>query len=136
MADLDPKPFLKNLFAAAVGAALPKNCMAPNLVKPPQGRTLVLGAGKASAAMAEAFEADWPGEISGLVLTRYGYGKNCKNIEIVEAAHPIPDAAGENAARRMLAMTEGLGQDDLAVCLLSGGGSALLSVPLPGVTSN
>ena len=100
----------------------------------PQGRLLVIGAGKASAAMARAFEEHWPDELSGLVVTRYGYGVPCDHIEIVEAAHPVPDAAGLAAARRVLGMVKGLGADDLVLCLISGGGSSLLALPIEGLT--
>jgi hydroxypyruvate reductase len=95
---------------------------------------LVIGAGKASAAMARAVEDNWPGELSGLVVTRYGYGVPCHHIEIVEAAHPVPDAAGLAAARRTLDMVKGLGADDLVLCLISGGGSSLLALPIEGLT--
>ena len=100
----------------------------------PRGRLLVIGAGKASAAMARAFEEHWPDELSGLVVTRYGYGVPCDHIEIVEAAHPVPDAAGLAAARRVLDMVRGLSADDLVLCLISGGGSSLLALPIEGLT--
>ena len=100
----------------------------------PRGRLLVIGAGKASAAMARAFEEHWPGELAGLVVTRYGYGVPCDHIEIVEAAHPVPDAAGLAAARRVLDMVHGLSADDLVLCLISGGGSSLLTLPIEGLT--
>ena len=100
----------------------------------PRGRLLVIGAGKASAAMARAVEEHWPDELSGLVVTRYGYGVPCDHIEIVEAAHPVPDAAGLAAARRVLGMVKGLGADDLVLCLISGGGSSLLALPIEGLT--
>ena len=100
----------------------------------PRGRLLVVGAGKASAAMARAFEEHWPDELSGLVVTRYGYGVPCDHIEIVEAAHPVPDAAGLAAARRVLDMVRGLSADDLVLCLISGGGSSLLALPIEGLT--
>lgn len=95
---------------------------------------IVIGAGKASAAMARAVEDNWVGPLSGLVVTRYGYGVECAHIEIVEAAHPVPDAAGENAARRVMDMVAGLSADDIVLCLMSGGGSALLPMPLSGLT--
>ncbi len=100
----------------------------------PRGRALVIGAGKASAAMAKAVEDHWPGELSGLVVTRYGYGVPCRHIEIAEAAHPVPDAAGLAAARRILDMVHGLSADDLVLCLISGGGSSLLALPIEGLT--
>src|ERR1700677_1909392 len=100
----------------------------------PRGGLIVVGAGKASAAMAQAVEDHWPGPLSGLVVTRYGYAVPCGRIEIVEAAHPVPDAAGMRAAERMLALVQGLSPDDLVLCLISGGGSALLPLPAPGLT--
>ncbi len=125
---------LRALFQAAVEAALPDRILPAHLPAPPAGRTLVLGAGKASAAMAAALEAHWPGELSGLVITRYGHAVPCARIEIVEAAHPVPDAAGAAAAERMLELCAGLGSDDLVIALISGGGSALMTLPPPGVT--
>jgi hydroxypyruvate reductase len=95
---LDPKALLRQMFEAAIAAAQPARCVPPYLPEPPQGRLIVIGAGKASAAMAQAVEAHWPGELSGLVVTRYGYAAPCQRIEIVEAAHPVPDAAGLDAA--------------------------------------
>jgi glycerate 2-kinase len=129
-----PATLLRALFDAAVAAAQPSLCVPPHLPAPPAGRTVVIGAGKASAAMAAAVEAHWPGELSGVVVTRYGHAVPCRHIEIVEAAHPVPDAAGLEAARRILALVSGLGADDLVICLISGGGSALLSLPVPGVS--
>ncbi|MDE1979012.1 MAG: glycerate-2-kinase family protein, partial [Betaproteobacteria bacterium] len=136
-----PVAFLRALFDVAVARAQPREVMAPFLPPPPKGRTLVIGAGKASGAMVEALDALWPQDapISGLVATRYGYvppalrGKPGR-IELVETAHPVPDAAGEAAARRMLALTRGLTADDLVVCLISGGGSALLPLPAEGLS--
>ena len=136
-----PVAFLRALFDVAVARAQPRSIMAPFLPPPPKGRTLVIGAGKASGAMVEALDALWPQDapISGLVATRYGYvppalrGKPGR-IELVETAHPVPDAAGEAAARRMLALTRGLTADDLVVCLISGGGSALLPLPAEGLS--
>ena len=125
---------LERLFSAAVAAADPALCVASFLPEPPLGRTLVVGAGKASAAMAAAVEANWKGQLAGLVVTRYGHGVPCHRIEIVEAAHPVPDDAGREAATRMLAMVEGLTPDDLVLCLISGGGSALLAAPADGLT--
>ncbi|MGE0735234.1 MAG: glycerate kinase [Alphaproteobacteria bacterium] len=119
---------------AAIASADPALCVPNNLPARPKGRTLVIGAGKASAAMARAFDDHWAGEVSGLVVTRYGYALPCRRIEIVEAAHPVPDAAGEAAARRMLALVQNLSADDLVVCLMSGGASALLSLPAAGLT--
>src|SRR5215472_10465051 len=118
------------MFDAAVASAQPALCIAPHLPSPGSlgaGRLVVIGAGKASAAMARAVEDAWRGPLSGLVVTRYGYAVPCQRIEIVEAAHPVPDAAGEKAARRILERVSGLGADDLVVALISGGGSALLA---------
>ncbi len=129
-----PRDLLRALFDAAVQAAQPEHCIPRFLPAPPKGRTLVIGAGKASAAMAQALERHWPGELSGLVVTRYGYAVPCERIEIVEAAHPVPDAAGREAAARLLALVQGLTADDLVICLISGGGSALLPLPGEGVS--
>ena len=125
---------LRRMFDAAINAAQPEFCLPPHLPEPPRGRTLVVGAGKASAAMAKAFEDHWPAEAAGLVVTRYGYAVPCEKIEIVEAAHPVPDAAGLAAAERILKLVGGLTPDDLVVCLISGGGSALLTLPAEGLT--
>lgn len=125
---------LRAMFDAAIAAAQPALCVPHHLPAPPKGRLVVIGAGKASAAMARAVEDHWPGELSGLVVTRYGYAVPCQRIEIVEAAHPVPDAAGERAARRMLETVEGLTSDDLVLCLISGGGSSLLPLALPGLS--
>ena len=121
------------MFDAAVAAASPKLRIPHHLPAPPKGRTIVVGAGKASAAMAKAVEDAWPGPLSGLVVTRYGHAVPCKRIEIVEAAHPVPDEAGHRAAQRMLEMVKGLGRDDLVLALISGGASALLSLPGQGL---
>jgi glycerate 2-kinase len=131
---------LRRLFDAAVASAQPALCVPPHLPTPQElgrGRLIVIGAGKASAAMARAVEDHWTGapeQLSGLVVTRYGYAVPCQRIEIVEASHPVPDAAGEQAAQRMLALAQGLSADDLVLCLISGGGSALLPLPAPGLT--
>jgi hydroxypyruvate reductase len=129
-----PRELLRQMFDAAVAAAQPALCVPANLPDPPKGRLVVIGAGKASAAMARAVEEHWPGDLSGLVVTRYGYAVPCERIEIVEAAHPVPDAAGLAAAERIRALVSGLGADDLVLCLISGGGSALLALPQDGVT--
>jgi glycerate 2-kinase len=125
---------LRKLFNAAIQAAQPAYCLPPHLPLPPRGRTLILGAGKASAAMAQVVEQHWSGTLSGLVVTRYGHAVPCERIDIVEAAHPVPDEAGLSAARRMLQLTQGLTSDDLVISLFSGGGSALLPLPLDGLT--
>ena len=131
---------LRAMFDAAVASALPARGVAAHLPTPAQlgrGRLVVVGAGKGAAAMARAVEDHWTGPpeaLSGLVVTRYGHAEPCARIEVVEAAHPVPDAAGEAAARRLLAMVQGLSADDLVLCLISGGGSALLPLPLPGLT--
>jgi hydroxypyruvate reductase len=126
--------FLKALFTHAVASAQPERAIARHLPPRPRGRTVVIGAGKASAQMARAFEAAWDGPLGGLVVTRYGYGAPCERIEIVEAAHPVPDEAGLVAARRLAETVCGLTADDLVVALISGGGSALLPAPAPGLT--
>jgi len=136
-----PREFLQYLFEAAVRQALPLHRMAAYLPAPPKGRTLVLGAGKAAGSMAQALETLWPAQapLQGLVVTRYDHvpprpaGLRAR-IEVVEAAHPVPDAAGQHAAERMLALTQGLTEDDLVLCLISGGGSALLTLPANGLT--
>jgi glycerate 2-kinase len=130
----DPKTFLRMLFQAAFDAADPDLCVPANLPPPPRGRTLVVGAGKAAASMALAVEKNWPGELSGLVVTRYGHGAPCSRIEVVEASHPVPDAAGQQAAKRILDSVRGLTEDDLVIALISGGGSSLLSAPAEGLT--
>lgn len=130
-----PRALLRAMFDAAVAAAQPSHCLPPHLPAPPtgNGRTIVIGAGKASAEMARVLEAHWPGPLDGLVVTRYGYAVPCARIEIVEAAHPVPDEAGLRAARRMLDLVRGLSPDDLVICLISGGGSALLPLPAEGL---
>ncbi|MBD8529850.1 MULTISPECIES: glycerate kinase [unclassified Massilia] len=133
--DLQPeRALLEKLFRTAIAAAQPALCVPPHLPAPPAGRLVVIGAGKASAEMARAVEDNWQGKLEGLVVTRYGYAVPCRQIEIVEAAHPVPDQAGEAAARRMLELVSGLSADDTVLCLISGGGSALLPLPLPGIT--
>lgn len=130
----DAPALLRRMFAAAIASAQPARCIPPHLPAPPRGRLIVIGAGKASAAMARAVEDHWPGPLAGLVVTRYGYAVPCRHIEIVEAAHPVPDAAGLAAAGRLLDYVQGLSADDLVLCLISGGGSALLPLPAPGLT--
>jgi len=137
------RALLRRLFDAAVASAQPEVCVPahlPRLEELPglgRGRVIVIGAGKASAAMAQALEvhyADWPGQMDGLVVTRYGHGAACQRVEIVQAAHPVPDESGLLAARRMLQLVQGLDPHDLVIALISGGGSALLPLPLPGLT--
>jgi hydroxypyruvate reductase len=122
------------MFDAAIAAALPGKCLPAHLPPAPKGRTVVVGAGKAAASMARAVEEHWPGPLEGLVVTRYGHGMPTRRIEVVEAAHPVPDRAGREAAERILGLVQGLGPDDLVLALISGGGSALLSLPAPGLT--
>ena len=136
-----PREFLRSLYDAAVARALPARNIAPFLPAPPRGRTLVLGAGKAGGAMAAAVDALWPAQapLSGLVVTRYhhvppAYKARPGRIEVVEAAHPVPDAAGEAAAKRILDLAHGLTADDLVLCLVSGGASALLALPADGLS--
>ncbi|MBK9243499.1 MAG: glycerate kinase [Burkholderiales bacterium] len=131
---VEPRVLLRRMFDAAVDAAQPAHNVPPHLPAPPRRRLVVIGAGKASAAMARAVEDHWRGELSGLVVVRYGYAVPCRRIEIVEAAHPVPDAAGLAAAKRVLDVVRGLTEDDLVLCLISGGGSALLPLPLDGLT--
>ena len=128
------REFLRSLFDAALAAADPGRAIAAAMPPPVAGRTVVVGAGKASAAMARAFEMLWPGPLEGLVVTRHGHAVPCERIEVVEASHPVPDAAGQRAAQRILDLAHGLGADDQLVFLVSGGGSALLALPAPGLT--
>jgi hydroxypyruvate reductase len=130
----DPKVQLRAMLDAALASAQPAVCVAAHLPKPPAGRTVVVGAGKAAAAMAQAVEAAWAGPLEGLVVTRYGHGVPTQKIEVVEAAHPVPDTAGRQAAARILDAVQGLSANDLVLCLISGGGSALLALPAPGLT--
>ena len=125
---------LRRLVESAVEAASPAACLPAHLPAPPRGRTVVIGAGKAAAAMARAVEESWQGELGGIVVTRYGHGVDCRHVEVVEAAHPVPDAAGREAAVRILGQVQGLDEDDLVICLISGGGSSLLALPAPGLT--
>lgn len=140
MPDTAHAVLLRQLFDAAIASAQPSVCLPPHLPTPQElgnGRLVVIGAGKASAAMARAVEEHWqgtPDQLSGLVVTRYGYAVTCERIEIVEAAHPVPDEAGLQAAQRLMDLVQGLGPQDTVLCLVSGGGSALLPLPLPGLT--
>lgn len=131
----DPDSFLRRLFDRAVEVADPMQSLAAHLPPRPEGRLVVIGAGKASARMAEAVEAVY-GPCEGLVITRYGYARPCEGIEIVEAAHPVPDQAGVDATRRMLALLDTCGEGDTVLALISGGGSALLCAPAEGITLN
>ena len=133
MSVADPRSFLRSLLDAAIGAAAPETVLPRHLPAPSRGRTVVVGAGKAAAAMARAVEDHWRGELSGLVVTRHGYGATCRRIEVIEASHPVPDAAGMGAATRILAAVRGLSADDLVLFLASGGGSALMALPAPGI---
>jgi len=130
----EARSLLLKMFEAAINAAQPAHCIPPHLPAAPRGRLIVIGAGKASAAMAKALEENWQGKLSGLVVTRYGYAVPCQHIEIVEAAHPVPDAAGVAAAQRIHAMVQGLTADDTVLCLISGGGSSLLALPFEGLS--
>ncbi|HSD39755.1 MAG TPA: glycerate kinase [Rhodocyclaceae bacterium] len=134
MTQIQPRELLLKMAQAAIDAAAPAQCVPHNLPAPPSGRTVVIGAGKAAAAMAQAVEDNWPWPLSGLVVTRYGHGADCKRIEVIEAAHPVPDEAGQKAAQRILDSVKGLTAKDLVLCLISGGGSALLALPAPGLT--
>ena len=132
-----PRELLQKMFAAAIEAAQPAHCLPPHLAAirvAPGGRLVVIGAGKASAAMARAVEDHWLGELSGLIVTRYGYAVPCQRIEIVEAAHPVPDAAGQAAAERIMDRVGRLAENDTVLCLISGGGSSLLPLPLDGIS--
>ncbi len=128
------RTLLRGMFDAAIAAAQPAKCIPAQLPAPPAGRLIVIGAGKASAAMARAVEQHWPGPLAGLVVTRYGYSVPCERIEILEAAHPVPDAAGYRAAQRILDSVQNLSENDLVLCLISGGASALLPLPAAGLT--
>ncbi len=136
METADARDLLQSLLDAAIASASPATCVPPYLPEAPAGRTVVVGAGKAAAAMARAVETHWRrrAPLSGLVITRYGHGVPCDRIEVVEAGHPLPDSAGERAAAEILRRVQGLTPNDLVLCLLSGGGSALLAVPAPGIS--
>ena len=134
MTPQDPRTLLRSMFDAAIAAASPMLRVAAFLPPRPKGRTIAIGAGKASAEMARAVESAWDGPLGGLVVTRDGHAASCQQIEIVEASHPVPDARGMSAARRILDLVTGLGPDDLVIALISGGGSALLTLPAPGLT--
>ncbi|MEQ9811289.1 MAG: glycerate kinase [Azospirillaceae bacterium] len=129
MPDAPAAALLRSLFDAALAAVTAEGCVPGALPAPPRGRTIVVGAGKAAAAMARAVDAHWPGPLEGLVITRDGHGVDAGRIEVVEASHPVPDTRGQRAAARILDMVRDLGPDDLVLCLISGGGSSLLAVP-------
>jgi len=131
---LEPERLLRAAFAAAIDAASAARCVPPALPPPPAGRTVVVGAGKAAAAMARAVESHWDGELSGTVVTPHGHAVACERIEVLESAHPVPADAGRRAAERLFGRVQGLGVDDLVLCLLSGGGSALLPLPAEGLS--
>ncbi|MTV30343.1 DUF4147 domain-containing protein [Rhodoblastus acidophilus] len=131
---MDARSLLRRMFDAAIASAQPALCLPAHLPEKPRGRTVVIGAGKASAAMSRALEDSWDGPLSGAVVTRFGYGVACQRIEVIEASHPLPDAAGLAAAQKIAGLVEGLSADDLVIALISGGGSALLAAPLPGLT--
>ena len=131
---IEPRSFLASLFQAAVTAADPLTGIKAHLPEKPKGRTVVIGAGKGAAQMARALESVWDGPLQGVVVTRYGYGCETRQIEILEASHPVPDAAGLAAARRLFEAVSGLTEDDLVIALVCGGGSALLPSPPPGLT--
>jgi hydroxypyruvate reductase len=133
---MTPKELLLESFRVAVGAADPLKILPAHLPPPPAGRTLVLGAGKAAASMALAVEQHWPAAapLEGLVITRYRHGLLTNRVKVVEAGHPIPDESGAKAAREILRLAKSLGPDDLLLALVSGGGSALLSLPVDGIT--
>ena len=130
----DARILLRELFDAAVAVASPANCMGRWLPERPAGHILAVGAGKAAAGMAYELEKAWQGPLTGLVIVPYGHASDCQSIEVIEAAHPEPDAAGVAAATRILEMVSGLSADDTVVCLISGGGSSLLCLPIAGVT--
>ncbi|MEO4000519.1 glycerate kinase [Mesorhizobium sp. CAU 1732] len=131
---IDPKSLFTSLFDAAVDAADPQRTIRDVLPQKPEGRTVVVGAGKGSAQMARALEQAWDGPLEGVVVTRYGYGCACERIEIIEAAHPVPDEAGLAASHRLFDAVSGLTENDLVIALISGGGSALLPSPPDGMT--
>lgn len=134
--DADIRSFLRDLFQIAVDSADPANCLPAHLPAPPKGRTLLIAAGKAAASMARATERAWPKDapLSGIALTRYGHAVECERIKTIEAAHPIPDNRGHEAATELMKQVRTLGEDDLLLCLISGGGSALLALPAEGIS--
>jgi len=136
-ADLsDPKAILTDLFDVAVKAALPDVTLRDAMPAKPKGKTVVIGAGKGAAQLAKTFEDQWDGEMSGVIVTRYGYGETCAQLEVLEASHPVPDQAGIDATQKMIRVLSGLTADDLVVALICGGGSALLAAPPQGFDLN
>jgi len=135
---MEPRELLIDAFKAALAAADPAKIVPQHLPAPPKGRTLVVGAGKAGGSMARAVEDHWPADkpLSGVVITRYQHSVETKRIEVIEAGHPVPDEAGGKAARRILDEAQGLGPDDLLLVVVSGGGSALMTLPAPGLTAD
>ena len=131
---MTPEKLLKAMFKAGVDAALPSLCVPAHLPPRPKGRTVIIGGGKASGAMAKALEDAWDGPLDGVVVTRYGYRLPTERLEVVEAAHPVPDQAGREAAKRIFEAVQGLTEDDLVLALISGGGSALLAAPAEGIS--
>lgn len=134
MTGKNSKKLLQILFDKSWTAASPQNCLPPFLPEKPLGRTIVIGAGKASAEMAKSLEENWDGPLQGIVLTRYGHGAQTSQIEIIEAAHPVPDEAGVNGTQKIINLISNLNKDDLVICLISGGGSALLTAPAGDIT--
>jgi glycerate 2-kinase len=134
MNDAAARRLLRSLFDAAIAAADPRKVLPPHLPSPPRGRTVVVGAGKSAALMAQVTEAHYQAPLSGVVVTRYGHAVPTQHIEVIEASHPVPDAAGEAGARKILAAVQGLTEDDLVIALISGGGSALMALAAPGLT--
>ncbi|MGR3321383.1 MAG: glycerate kinase type-2 family protein [Pseudooceanicola sp.] len=132
--DAETRAFLTSLFEAAVAAADPREALRGHLPGKPKGRTVVIGAGKGAAQLARAFEAAWQDAVEGVIVTRYGYAVPCERLKVIEAAHPVPDAAGEAACREVLSALDGLTGDDLVIALVTGGGSALLAAPPEGLT--
>ncbi len=130
----DPKHLLLELYNTAVESVHPAQCVPQFLPQPQTGRTIVIGAGKGAAAMAHAVEEHWSADCEGVVVTRYGHGVPCRSIKVIEAGHPVPDNVGQTAAREIIERVTGLNNDDLVLCLISGGGSALLSLPAPGIS--
>jgi hydroxypyruvate reductase len=131
---VQPRAFLQSLFEAAIAAADPVRCVPPNLPDPPRGRTIVIGAGKAAASMARVVEERWTGDLTGLVVTRYGHAVPTSRIQVREAGHPVPDMPGLEASQEIMSIVSNLTPDDLVLCLISGGGSALLPLPIDGLT--